>query len=79
MRRLEREGTRAEGAKKLKGLDLWEIRYESHRAFFRLVPGSDIIAVGFVQTKKSNRIQMRRLRHIERVVRAWSDELEAGR
>ena len=79
MRRLEREGTRAADAKKLSGLDLWEIRFESHRAFFRLVPRSDIIAVGFVQTKKSSRIPMRRLRHIERAVRAWSDDLEAGR
>jgi hypothetical protein len=79
MRRLRYEGTRAEGAKKLNGLDLWEIRFESHRAFFRLVPHSRTVAVGFVQTKKSKRIPMRRLRHIERVVRAWSDELEAGR
>jgi len=79
MRRLRREGTRAEGVKKLKGLDLWEIRFESHRAFFRLVPRTRTIAVGFVQTKKSWRIPMRRLRHIERVVRGWSDELEAGR
>ena len=79
MRRLEREGTRAAGAKKLKGLDLWEIRFGSSRAFFRLVPHSDIIAVGLVQAKKANRIPMRRLRHIERVVRAWSDEQEAGR
>lgn len=79
MRRLRREGTRAAGTKKLKGLDLWEIRFDSHRAFFRLVPRGGIIAVGFVQEKKSSRIPMRRLRHIERAVRAWTDELEAGR
>ena len=79
MRRLRREGTRAAGARKLKGLDLWEIRFEDHRAFFRLVPRGHIIAVGYMQAKKSKRIPMRRLRHIERVVSAWSDELEANR
>ena len=64
MERLGREGTRAQGAKKLKDLDLWEIRFKSHRAFFRLVPRSRMVAVGFAQTKKSSRLPMRRLRHI---------------
>ena len=79
MERLSREGTRAQGAKKLKGLDLWEMRFENRRAFFRLGPRSQMIAVGFALTKKSSRLPMRRLKHIERVVRAWSDELEASR
>jgi hypothetical protein len=79
MRHLRREGTRAAGAKKLKGLDLWEIRFEDRRAFFRLVPRSNIIAVGFVQVKRAKRMPMRRLRHIERVVSTWSDEVEASR
>ena len=78
MERLGREGPRATGAKKLRGLDLWEIRFEDHRAFFRLVPRTNMIAVGFAQAKKSSRIHMRRLAHIERVVTAWSDELEAS-
>ncbi len=64
--------------KRLKGLDLWEIRFENQRAFFQTVPHSRVIVVGFAQTKKSNRIPTRRLRHIERVVRARSDGLEAN-
>jgi hypothetical protein len=78
MGRLGRAGTRATGVKKLKGLDLWEIRFANRRAFFRLVPNTNLIAAGFVQVKKSGRIRMSRLMHIERVVRKWSDELEAN-
>jgi hypothetical protein len=78
MDRLGHAGTHAAAAKKLKGLDLWEVRVEDRRVFFRPVARSNVIAVGFIATKRSRRLRMSRLKHIERAVRRWSDELEAG-
>lgn len=74
--RLARHGTRASGAKKLKGLDLWEIRFRDSRAFFDLVPGKRVIAVGAVTSKKSRRLRMSRLRVIEQQVQRWRRLLE---
>lgn len=79
MERLRREGTRAHGAKKLKGLDLWEIRADEWRAFFVPVPRGRRIAVGAILAKRSRRVRMSRLKHIERVVHDWSDQVEADR
>jgi len=79
MERLRREGTRAHGAKKLKDLDLWEIRAHDWRAFFVPLSRGNRIAVGAILTKRSQRIRMRKLKHIERVVHHWSDEVEASR
>lgn len=79
MERLRREGTRATGAKKLKGFDLWEIRADDQRAFFRPVPRSNRIAVGYVLTKTTRRLWSSRLRHIERIVGQWCDALEGSR
>lgn len=79
MERLRREGTRASAVKKLQGLDLWEARIGDQRVFLRPVPHSNLIAVGAILTKKSRRIRMSRLQDVERVVRAWSDRVEADR
>jgi hypothetical protein len=74
--RLARHGTRAPGAKKLKALDLWEIRFRDSRAFFTVVPGKRVIAVGAVTSKKSRRLRMSRLRTIEHQVQRWRRQLE---
>jgi hypothetical protein len=74
--RLSRDGTRAPGTRKLKSLDLWEIRFGESRAFFSLVPGTRLLAVGAIATKKSRRLRMSRLRSIEKAVHRWRRELE---
>ena len=77
--RLARSGTRAEGAKKLRALDLWEIRAGRYRLFFCLVPRTNLIAVGAVLAKSSRRIRMAQLKRVERNVHSWRDRLELGR
>lgn len=79
MDRLSIEGTRAAGVKKLKGREVWEMRLGDRRAFFCLVPGTRIIAVGALSTKKSRRLSSNRLRVIERAVHAWRTALEDER
>lgn len=73
---LARGGTRANGAKKLKSLDLWEIRVGDHRAYFSPVPGTTVLAVGALEAKKTRRLQSWKLKTIERKVRRWRDALE---
>lgn len=74
--RLSRHGTRAPGTRKLKALDLWEIRFGESRAFFCLVPGTRILAVGVIAMKKTRRLKMSRLRWIEQTVHRWRRRLE---
>jgi hypothetical protein len=69
-------GTRATGVKKLRGLDLWEIRISDHRAFFCPVRGTSVLAVGALEAKKTEKFKMTRLRAIERRVHHWRDNLE---
>jgi len=73
--RLARNGTRAEGTKKLRALDLWEIRAGQFRLFFCPVPGQRVLAVGSVVVKSSRRIKMAKLQQIERAVHRWRDTL----
>jgi hypothetical protein len=75
MRRLREHGTRSRSAKKLHGLDLWEVRIADHRAFFRRIPGTRTIAVGALVVKRRKRLRMGKLRVIERQVRRWENEL----
>ncbi len=75
--RLSRQGTRAPSAKKLESLDLWEVRYGDRRAFFCLVPGTTMLAVGAVLVKRSRKLRMSRLRAAERSVHRWRRRLEA--
>ena len=77
--RLARNGTRASGVKKLRSLDLWEIRAGRHRLFFCLVPGTNQLAVGALLEKTSRRIEMARLRRTERDVHRWRDALGRDR
>jgi hypothetical protein len=77
--RLALNGTRADGVKKLRALDLWEIRAGRYRLFFCLVPRSNLLAVGVVLAKTSRRIRMARLKRIELEVHQWRDELERER
>ena len=72
-------GTRAHGAKKLKSLELWEIRAGRHRLFFTLVPGTRRLAVGALIAKDARRIGMTRLKLIERKVHLWRDKVLADR
>ena len=65
--------------KKLRSLDLWEIRVGRHRLFFCLVPGTNQLAVGALLEKTSRRIEMARLRQIEREVHRWRDALGRDR
>jgi hypothetical protein len=76
MDRLGRQGTRTNGVKKMKGLDLWELRIGDTRVFFIRVTRSNLIAVGAIATKRSRRMRMSRLQHIERVVHEWGDRVE---
>ena len=73
--RLARAGTRAKGARKLRSLDLWEIRAGQFRLFFCPVPGQRVLAVGSVVVKSSRRIKMAKLQQIERAVHRWRDTL----
>jgi hypothetical protein len=77
--RLAYGGTRASGVKKIRSLDLWEIRAGRHRLFFCLVPGTNQLAVGALFEKTSRRIEMARLRQIEREVHRWRDALGRDR
>ena len=77
--RLARNGTRAEGVRKLRSLDLWEIRAGRYRLFFCLVPGTRRLAVGAPQAKTSGRIRMATLRQIELDVHRWRDRLGSAR
>ena len=74
--RLAREGTRAPGAKKLQGLDLWEIRAGRFRVFFCLVPRTNQLAIGAVLAKTARRIRMAKLKRVEREVHRWREESE---
>jgi hypothetical protein len=69
-------GTRATGVKKLRGLDLWEMRIGDHRAFFYPVRGTNLLAVGALESKKTAKFKMTKLRAIERRVHHWGDNLE---
>jgi hypothetical protein len=69
-------GTRATGVKKLRGLDLWEMRIGDHRAFFCPVRGTNLLAVGALESKKTAKFKMTKLRAIERRVHHWGDNLE---
>ena len=59
------EGTRASGAKKLRSLDLWEIRVGDYRVFFCPVRRTKQVAVATMLTKTVRRLPMRRQKHIE--------------
>ena len=72
-------GTRANGARKLQSLELWEVRAGRHRLFFSPVPGTHKLAVGALIVKEVRRIKMSRLRHIEHKVHIWRDALRADR
>jgi hypothetical protein len=76
MRRLAWNGTRASGAKKLRSLDLWEIRVGDHRAYFSLVPGNNVLAVGALVVKRTRRHRAQQLKTIERRVLRWRGALE---
>ena len=75
--RLARSGTRATGVKKLRSLDLWEIRLGDYRAYFCPVPGTDLLAVGVLEAKRTRRLRMERIKTIERKVHGWRDSLAA--
>ncbi len=77
--RLARAGTRASGVSKLQGLDLWEIRAGQVRLFFCPVAGSHEVAVGAMTVKKTKRLRMTRLKHLESVVHGWRAEVENER
>jgi len=77
--RLAMSGTRANGVKKLSSLQLWQVRIGDHRAFFDLVPGSRVIALGALVTKRRSRLDMKELMAVQRRVHRWRDELEAER
>lgn len=62
--------------KKLRGLDLWEMRTGDHRAFFCPVRGTNLLAVGAFGSKKTAKFKMTKLRAIERRVHHWGDNLE---
>jgi hypothetical protein len=66
------------GVKKLKGLDLWEIRVGTFRAYFCLVPGSGEVAVGALLEKKTGRHRPAELKTIEARVHRWRDDVEVG-
>ena len=74
---LARSGTRANGVKMLRSLELWEVRMGEYRAFFCPVPGTGVIAIGALVAKRTGKLRMKRLRTIERRVHRWRDELEA--
>ena len=74
--RLSRQGTRAPGTKKLASMDLWEVRFRDSRAFFCLVLGAPVIAVGAVLIKKKRRLRMSSLQAAERAVHRWRKRLE---
>ncbi len=76
MNRLNRNGTRAAGAKKLKSLDLWEIRIGVYRAYFCPIRGTDVIAVGALVVKKTRRHRSSLLKTIETRVHRWRDAVE---
>lgn len=73
---LARNGTRANGAKKLRSLDLWEIRVGDHRAYFCPVSGATVLAVGVLEAKNTKRLPSRKLKTIERKVHRWRDTVE---
>lgn len=73
--RLATYGLRSRSAKKLRGLDLWEVRIGDHRAFIRLVPETRTIAVGALVAKRTRRLPIEKLRVIERQIREWENEL----
>ena len=76
MRRLEQFGTRATGAKKLAGLDPWEIRAGEHRAYFCPVPGKRVLAVGALIPKKAKRHRSARLLVITARVHRWREAVQ---
>lgn len=78
-RRLAISGTRAVGARKLRSLDLWEIRAGRYRLFFCPVPGRAQITVGALVLKTSRRLRSAKLQSIERMVHRWRDEVEEMR
>jgi hypothetical protein len=75
MDHLARSGTRATGAKKLKTLDLWEIRVGDHRAYLCLVTGTAQLAVGALVAKRTRKHRIKTLKAIERKVHRWRDQL----
>ena len=66
-------------AKKLKSLDLWEIRAGDARLFFCLVPGTQQLAVGAMVVKTVRRLPMTQLKRIERACHRWRHVLEGER
>ncbi len=72
-------GTRATSVKKLRALDLWEIRVGDRRAFFCPVRGTSILAVGALEPKRAKRFRMTKLRAIEQRVHRWRDAMEETR
>ncbi len=73
---MARSGTRATGAKKLRSLDLWELRIGAYRAYFCRVPGTPVLAVGVLEVKKTKKLRMTQLKAIERKVHQWRDVLK---
>jgi len=74
--RLAAFGTRANGAKKLRSLALWEIRAGRQRIFFCPVPGTRRLAVGALIVKSTSRLRTAKLKAIEHEVHRWRDELK---
>jgi len=77
--RLAASGTRANGASKLRSLEIWEVRAGRCRLFFVPVPGTHWLAVGAIAVKTRRRLRMLKLESIERRVLRWRQELEETR
>jgi len=75
MSALASQGTRANGAKKLKSMDLWEIRVGDHRAYFCLVPDTNELAVGAFAPKRTRKQSPRTMKGLEMKTHRWRDRV----
>jgi hypothetical protein len=72
---LTSQGTRASGAKKLKSMDLWEIRVGDYRAYFCLVSGTNELAVGAFAPKRTYKQSPRTMKGLEMKTHRWRDRV----
>jgi len=76
---LEANGPRANGAKRLNDLDLYEVRVMDHRLFFNVVPGGRTIAATVFVRKATSRLPNRVYEGYERRVREHVERLQEER
>lgn len=75
---LAANGPRANGAKRLNDLAMYEIRVQDHRLYFDTVPGGRTIAATVLAPKTTGRLPMKTYKIYERRVREHVESIQAA-